>query len=836
MNEGHDDEAAAGGEHGTAGPSGAAHDVHPHGSDHGEDDHPPPAATVVKTRPAESGGPACQLDLRVVLPGAKDDKGRFAELEELLETRRGVLDVHLRGDAEPAEICVHYDPALVSLLQLQGLVRSTGAEVAQRYLQKSWIVRGMDCAQCASSIEHTLARLPGVLSASVAYSSERLVLEYDKETLRLRDVEKRVSALGFELEDAAPGHVCGSKGHGGGNAPDLELPLAITSCVLVAVGWAVQRWVPASPVPPVALFVLGCAAGVIYAARSAFNSVRQLRFDIETLMVIAAIAAALLGAWFEAGLLLALFSLGHALEHRALERARTAIESLVKLRPETARVARDGALVEVPVAEVKKGDVVTVRPGDRVPLDGIIRSGQSALDQAAITGESVPVSKGPGEPVFAGTINTESALEIEVTKLSTESALARVVDMVADAEAQRAPRSGSPRSSSAGFLPVVLVAAPALALGLYLTGTPVSASLLRAAALLVAASPCALAIATPAAILSAVARAARGGVLMKGGAHLEVLGNVKAIAFDKTGTLTEGKPKLLTVTPAGGATEAELLAAAAGAESLSSHPLARAIVDGARERGVTPGKAEGSQIVHGKGLRTTVDGAQVEVGSLGLFEAASVPPEAKAEVERLEVSGQTTMIVRRGERFLGVLGVADTVRAEAKDALAELRRLGIERTVMLSGDNLRVARAVSAQVGITDPRAPLMPEGKVEALRALAKEGGVAMVGDGVNDAPALAVASVGIAIGGAGSDVALETADVVLMADDLRRLPFAVGLARASSRVVRQNVYVSLAIGGLLVLATVFGWVRIAEAVVIHEGSTLFVLANALRLLAYKG
>jgi len=732
---------------------------------------------------------------------------------------------------------LHYDDKQLKPAQIVALVKTTGAEVAQRYLHKSWFVRGMDSAQCGYVIEHVLERMPGVLDASVAYATERLVVEYDKEAVKPRQIEAKVRAVGYELEEPEPGHVCSQHANKGGLAPKLEMPLVIIAGALLAAGFLLRKFTALPDLVPTVLFILAMISGGFFSVRSALLSLRQGVFDIETLMVLAAVGAAFLGAWFEGAFLLFLFSLGHALEHRAMERARRAIESLGKLRPETARVKRNGAVSEIPVGEVKRGDIVIVRPGDRVPLDGRVVSGNSSLDQATITGESVPVAKGPGDAVFAGTINTEAALEIEVTKLSSESVLSRVMDMVAEAEAQKSPTQRFAKRLERVFVPIVLIIAPLLALFLYfIQGQSLREAVLRGISLLVAASPCALAIATPAAVLSAVARAARGGVLIKGGAHLETLGKVAAIAFDKTGTLTIGKPRLITVSPAPDAAENDLLAAAAAAEANSSHPLAIAVIEGARERGVEAAAAESTAAVHGKGLRAVVNGETVMVGNLALYSDETVPENIAAMTKQLEAAGQTTMVVKRGERFLGVLGVADTLRPEAKDALAALHQIGIRRNIMLSGDNQLVAKAIAAQVGIDEARAPLMPEGKVEELRKLAKEGGVAMVGDGVNDAPALAAASVGIAMGGTGSDAALETADLVLMSESLSRLPFAVKLARTASGVIFQNLIIALGVSAVLIVAAIFGWVAISEAVVLHEGSTLLVVANGLRLLAFRG
>jgi Cd2+/Zn2+-exporting ATPase len=497
---------------------------------------------------------------------------------------------------------------------------------------------------------------------------------------------------------------------------------------------------------------------------------------------------------------------------------------------------REDQVVEVAVGKIAIGDRVVVRAGDRVPLDGVIAEGKSLIDQATITGESVPVARGPGDKVFAGTINTDAAIEVEVTSLAGDTLLARIVDMVTEAEAQKSATQRFVQRLERRFVPIVLVVAAIVPAVLVITGAAWETAIFRGISLIVAASPCALAISTPSAVLAAVARAAKGGVLIKGGAHLEALGRVRAIAFDKTGTLTHGRPKLVSVRPADGVTEAELLGVAAGLEALSSHPLARAVLEGAQERGVAPRPAAEGDAVHGKGIQGKVDGQPVRIGNLAMFESGGVPEAIAAAAAQLEEAGQTTMLVWRADSFLGIIGVADTLREEARGALEQLGGLGISTTIMLSGDNARVARAIAASAGIAEVRAPLLPEGKVAAIRALAKEGGgVAMVGDGVNDAPALAAASVGIAMGGTAADATLETADIVLLDDSLARLPFAVGLARRATRVIRQNVVISIGVSALLVAASTFGWATIAQAVVLHEGSTLLVVGNALLLLRHS-
>jgi Cd2+/Zn2+-exporting ATPase len=808
-----------------------------HGHDHSHGHHPakPKRIRPPGHRPAEGGGVALQLDLEGALPGETDDAGRFQKLEAALESHRGVTDVHLRRDLGHAEVCVHYEPNLVSASALITAAQRTGAEVAERYKHQTWFVRGMSSADAATVIEHGLGKLKGVLSANVAYASERLIVEYDSEEVSLKQMEAKAKALGYALEVPTQGHACSHHAHGGGLAPLLEMPLMVVAGVLLVAGWLLETSGSVPALVPTGVWALSMASGGFFAIRGSVKSLLQLRIDIETMMVVAAVGAAVLGAWFEGAFLLFLFAAGHALEHRAMDRARRSIESLGALRPEVARVRRGGDVVEVPVGDVQRGEHVVVRPGDRVPLDGVIREGRSSLEQAAITGESIPVAKKAGDEVFSGTINCEGMLEVEVTRLSSESVLARVVDMVAEAEAQKGPNQRFAQRLERTVAPLVMIGAGVFPVVLILLGTPVKEAILRAVALLVAASPCALAISTPSAVLSAVAAAARGGVLVKGGIYLELLAKVNVIAFDKTGTLTVGRPKLLSTVPAQGVSREELLGTAASVESLSAHPLARAVVDAAAEGGIQAPAGSDLEAIHGKGIRAKVGGAAVDVGSLALFEGDAVPAEISAEVQKLEEAGQTTMVVRKAGRYLGVLGVADTLRPGARQVVHTLKDSGIRHTVMLSGDNARVARSIAEQVGLDEAKAPLMPADKVTAVRELGRKGSVAMVGDGVNDAPALAAAAVGVAMGGAGSDAALETADVVLMSDDLSRLPFALGLARQATVVMQQNLVISLGISGILIIAAVFGLTQISHAVVLHEGSTLLVVANGLRLLAIR-
>lgn len=644
-----------------------------------------------------------------------------------------------------------------------------------------------------------------------------------------------------------------SHDHGGSQA---ELGFAIAAGVCVALGWLLPE---VSPFPiegwgRLAPFWLAYFFGGFFTLKEVIEHVRDGSFEIDFLMVVAALGAALLGEWLEGALLLFLFSLGHALEHYAMSRARGAIESLADLAPEEAIVLRDGDEVRVRVEALQVGEDVLVKPDERIPVDGFVVAGESAVNQAPVTGESVPVDKQPvDEPevaaerperlgakhrVYAGTINGSGALRIRVTRLASESALARVVQMVTEAETMRSPTQQFTAKFQRYFVPSVLALVVLLHFAFLVLDETFAQSFYRAMAVLVASSPCALAIATPSAVLSAVAAAGNSGVLVKGGAPLEHLGRLDALAFDKTGTLTRGEPRVVSVEPHDGVDAEELLQVAGAVERLSAHPIAEAVVRHVEaELGGLESPAQDLVSVTGRGLRARLGGQEVFIGKRELFDESPGPglPEALRERTRaLERAGQTTMIVRLGARYLGVLGLMDTPREGVRQMLESLRELGIQKMIMISGDNQSVADAVAKEIGLDEAYGDLMPDDKVAFIKQLHEEGLVAMVGDGVNDAPAMANATVGIAMGAAGSDTALETADIALMADDLGKLPYAVGLSRKTSAIIRQNLWLSLGMVAFLIPATLLG-LNIGPAVALHEGSTLVVVANALRLLAYR-
>ncbi len=608
---------------------------------------------------------------------------------------------------------------------------------------------------------------------------------------------------------------------------------------------------------PLVFFLATYFFGGFFTFRTAIASTMRGKFEVDFLMLVAAIGAALIGRWAEGAVLLFLFSLGHALEEYALSRASKSIESLAELAPRSALLRRGGdEPVEVPVEEIVVGDIVVIRPNSRIPSDGFVISGVSAVDQSAVTGESIPVEKEPvADPeramrtvdtlpaanrVFAGTVNGSGVLEVEVTATSTDSTLSKVVELVRSADQAASPTQQFIDRFQRWYVPaVILGVAVTLLISWLAFAQPFPDAFYLAMTVLVAASPCALAIATPAAVLAGVARAARAGVLVKGGAPLETLGRVKAMAFDKTGTLTWGAPRVTSVTPATDVPESELIRTLVAVEALSDHPLAEAIVRDLEPRVPQTERLTATDLnaVVGRGVTATIDGERVDVGNLRMFDEQQLTLTgtlADAYTQARD-SGQTLMIVRRGDRFLGIVGVMDASRAESAQVLSALRGANVGQLVMISGDNQRVADAVGREVGVDTAIGELLPEDKVAQITRLAEtHRPIAMVGDGVNDAPAMARADVGIAMGAAGSTVALETCDIALMSDDLGRVPFAVRLSRATSRIIRQNLIASLAIVAFLILATFLG-LNIGAVVLIHEGSTLIVVGNALRLLNFE-
>lgn len=608
---------------------------------------------------------------------------------------------------------------------------------------------------------------------------------------------------------------------------------------MLGLGWLAGK-LGLGPAVQIPLYVVAIALGGYFWVREGWEEfIEERKVGIEALMAFATLGAVLLGQWFEAAFLVFLYGLAEGVEEYTFARTRSAIKALLDLAPKEARLLENGRERMVPASSLKPGDRFLVLPGESIPTDAIIREGRSSINEAAVTGESVPVAKGPGDRVFAGTVNLEGALVLEATASFEDNTLSKIIRLVEQAQSEKGRAQRFIERFGRRYSPVVLLTAVALVVLPPLIGLDWSTWATRAVVLLVAAAPCALVISTPVAMASAIGAAGKNGVLIKGGIHLENLGTVRAVAFDKTGTLTRGEPVVTTIVAAPGWTEREVLAQAAAIERFSEHPLARAVMAKAQNEGIEVPEARDFQALPGAGARAVVGEVSLYVGSPALFQqlGARVPAELSDKIDELRDSGHTVVFVGTDEEVRGLLAIRDEIRPEAKDALQALREAGIEHFIMLTGDNQRTANAIARELGIDDVRAELKPDDKARIVKALAEEyGGVIMVGDGINDAPALAAATVGMAMGTAGTDAAIEAADVALMADDLRKVAYAVRLGRRARAISRQNIIFSLAVLAILIPGALTGWAGVSLAVTAHEVSELLAVANGLRAARVPG
>ncbi|GAB4458463.1 MAG: hypothetical protein Kow0031_38850 [Anaerolineae bacterium] len=664
-----------------------------------------------------------------------------------------------------------------------------------------------------------------------------------------------------DKQHAMPAQQADASGEEQGGLEKIEVILTAVCGVTLVAGWAGGVAGLLSEPVQLGLFIISYLSGGYFGAVEGLKSLREKEINVDFLMVLAAVGAASINQWAEGATLLFLFSLSNTLQSYAMDRSRRAIRALMDLRPPEALVRRPNGREElVPVEELQLDDLVIVKPGERLPIDGKVVAGHTTIDQAAITGESMPVEKTIGDDVFAATVNGNGAIEILVTRLAADTTLAKIIQMVEQAQTRKAPTQRFLDDFEPKYaMGVIILTILMILIPYFVIGQPWDEVFYRAMTLLVVASPCALVISTPASILAAIANAARNGILFKGGAYLEQAATISAIAFDKTGTLTTGKPVVADVIPAADllgdawfepgyfeklqpkgidtpvrCTREELLSVAASAERHSEHPLAAAILTAADACELQLQPVENLQAITGQGIIAQLNGEEVRVGNQRLLDAHNQvwPAPLAARARQLEGQGKTVVFVSKDNHPLGLLTLADVVRPEAAASLAALREAGIKRMVMITGDSRRVADAVARQLGIVEVYAELLPAQKVEIVEKLTEQGNVAMVGDGVNDAPAMAVSSLAVAMGGAGTDVALETADVALMADDLSKLPYVVDLAKRTRRIVWQNIAFSLSVIVVLILSTLLFTLPLPLGVVGHEGSTLIVVANGLRLL----
>lgn len=760
----------------------------------------------------------------------------------------GILQVSL--DPQGGEVAIEYDPHRISDTAVAGIAQNVTPALEKRWqtctmrLDKTG---GRACESCAISLERRLQKIGGVRRATASYIGGALTVAYDDAAISPAEIVHHVQQMGVPatLPVDAPGTPGAAALPATGAQVwtwfkgNTEAIFTAITLVAMALGWVATNQ-NLQPQISAGLFLTAYIFGGFYGLKGGIESLRQRTIDVDLLMILAALGAALVGEPFEGAMLLFLFSLSNVLQDFAMDRTRNAIRALMQLRPSTALIQRGDREVELPIEKVNIGDLMIIKPGERIALDGAVVEGESSIDQSTLTGESIPVYKQKGDPVFAGSINQTGSLNVRVTKLAKDSTLARLIQLVEEARSQKAETQRFIDTAEQYYaLGVIILTALFILIPPALLAVPFGQAFYKAMTILVAASPCAIVISTPATVLSAIGNGARRGVLFKGGVYVENAATARVIAFDKTGTLTIGKPQVTDIHPLAPITEMELLALATAVESKSEHPLAQATLEAAKARALTIPEVRAFQSITGKGVQAEVNGRFIRIGNLRLFAENALEglAAAEAQVAVYQAEGKTSVAVAEAGRVLGVIAFADVLRPDAPAVIAALRQKGIDHIVMLTGDHERVARHIAREVGVDDVIAELLPEDKVTAVkRVQEKYGPTIMVGDGVNDAPALALADIGMAMGAAGTDVALETADIVLMGDDLKNIPYVIGLSQQTRRTLVVNLTFAIAAIAIMVLLIIFRDLPLPAAVLGHEGGTVLVSLNGMRLLRYRG
>lgn len=790
-------------------------------------------------------------------------------LQSALLATPGIKQVN--SNLQGTSLTILHDEQQLPPEQLQQILDSAQQSLTQQMQHEILTVSGIDCADCSVTLERGLNKLPGVVHVQVNFTTSLMTIGYIQKQYDQGRIARRVQELGYQLADSADAvststscssSCCQTEEHTDhattlitpSRAKPVQarpsiivrtlqqlrdnawLPTA-SAAVLWVIAFGLEQFVPATPeLVVVLLYALAIIIGGYRIARNGyFALIRSRTLDINVLMTIAVTGAAILGEWGEGSAVVVLFALGETLEHFTMERVRRSISSLLDLSPREATRKSTTGEQRVPVSQLVPGDTIIIRPGERIAADGEIITGSSTVNQAPITGESLPVTREVGDTVFAGTINEHGALEVRVTRFAQDTTLARIIALVQQAQGSRAPFQRFIDRFARTYTPIVIVLALLVAtLPPLILNQPFIDWIYKALVLLVIACPCALVISTPVSIVAAIGRASRLGILIKGGAYLEALGTLRAVAFDKTGTITKGRPTVTDLLPLTEQTPHEILGLAAAVESRSEHPLAHAILESAREQGITWQEPQDFKALPGQGAQATIYGETILVGKPALF-ASQLTPSTQQQIEQLQQAGKTVLLVGNQSRALGIMAVADQIRPEAAATIKRLKEAGITSTIMLTGDNEHTAQAVARQVGIDEVRANLLPEEKLQAVQQLDQQyKQVAMIGDGINDAPALAHATVGIAMGVTGNDTAMETADVALMTGDLRRLPAAIRLSRRTVKIIRANVIFALAIKALFLALTIAGITNLWLAILADTGTSLLVIANGMRLLSF--
>ncbi|WP_329957024.1 heavy metal translocating P-type ATPase [Methanosarcina mazei] len=761
-----------------------------------------------------------------------------AKVEKAVKRMPGVISATIAFPT--GRLDVDYDPQQTGITQVIDKIKKLGYEAQEdrKILEGAsqttdFCITGLDCPDCAAKLEKRISKVPGVENAHMNFGASKITVTHSgSATEILSTIEK----MGYSGEMDADSRIK--------NEPasiwksNQYVKPTVISFIMLVFG-LIAGMLEAPELMVNIIFLIGIFLGGFLPARSGISVLVNAReFDMNLLMTIAVIGASALGTFEEAATVVFLFSFGNALQSYTLDKTRNSIRALMELTPSVALVRRGTTEIKMPVEKLLIGDIIIVRPGERIAMDGEVSAGYSTVNEAPITGESIPVEKQPGDEIYAGTVNERGLLEIKVTRLAKDNTISRIIHMVEEAQGKRAPSQQFVDKFAKYYTPLVIVLAALVAtIPPLLFGQPFEKWFYEAMAMLLVACPCALVISTPVSIVSAIGNAAKNGVLIKGGMYLEEAGDLSVVAFDKTGTLTEGKPQVTDIIPVDGIPDKEFLSIASAIERRSEHPLADAIVKSAKEHGAEMPVISAFEAIPGKGARAVIQGKTYQIGSSRLFTEQTMDlKHVEDEVSRLQNEGKTVMILGDDSRILGIIAVADILRENSGQAVRKLKKEGIKKVIMLTGDNETTARAIAAKSEVDDFRADLLPDDKVDAIKNLiAEHGKVAMVGDGVNDAPAMAISTVGIAMGAAGTDTALETANIALMADDLTKLTDTIRLSRKTLGIIKQNIAFALIVKGLILLLVIPGWLTMWLAVAGDMGSSLLVTLNAMRLLRVK-
>jgi Zn2+/Cd2+-exporting ATPase len=749
-------------------------------------------------------------------------------IEKSLGKLEGINQVKVNYSTGKMQVSIESDSVLGSIPSHMKKIGFTVEPLTQNENVQIFNIEGMDCGACAVTLEKHMKNLSGVKQVSVNFSTGKMQIAHE---INVEDVIKEVSKAGYQASMVSNRRTIAEK-----NEPKKGISLTTISGILLVLGF-LGTFTSVSPIITTLLFAAVIVINGYKPAKSTFYAIKSGSLDMNVLMSAAAVGAACIGQWSEGATVVWLFALGTTLQNKSIDKTRDSIRNLMNLAPAVAWVKVNGELIQKPVEDLSIGNIIIVKPGEKIPLDGEVIEGSSTVNQAPITGESIPVDKEIGDTVYAGTINESGSLEVKVTKLVEDTAIARIIHLVEEAQEKKAPTQAFVDRFARIYTPIVFAFAilimifpPLLGFGTWIDW------IYKGLELLVIACPCALVISTPVAIVSSLGNAAKNGVLIKGGSFLEIAGALKAIAFDKTGTLTEGKPMVSQVFTWEG-TEVDLLAIARTIEEHSNHPIALAIRNYAIDRNIEMRNGESFKTIVGKGAQAIIEGVEYYAGNPKLFEEMGISlGDHKEQVQTLQNEGNTLVIVGTNTKILGIIAVADSVREVTVKALKELKGVGIEQVVMLTGDNEGTAKKIAQQTGVDRYFAELLPEDKVDVVKQLQQEEKlVAMVGDGINDAPALATANLGIAMGGAGTDTAMETADIVLMADNLEKLPHTIKLSRKAIQIIKQNIWFSILVKVVALVLIFPGWLTLWLAVMSDTGAALLVILNSMRLLGLK-